>query len=503
MNNNMLITYRSPRLSKLYFNYFMLNKNEIKLLEKIKYTSISENIESFLNINNDAKFKELGLGIKYLETLTTLQKRAQDELRKISNGSLILGLRKDVLLISSEIDLFDMKDIDIALLEDVESFLFLLDDKLQDIAISRWGFNHEKDSLEIIGLRHGVTRERVRQLESKINQHITHYLRVHPKIIWQHIKDNIEDDLISLFPKMEICFESNDLFYSFLEICSEVKPGRLLEIAHPKVDKKLLYPYFCNNPSPVVLNDLINELVSLYGYSKLLAKSILRELEKEMQIRIDNNLVYPINLGRKEALAHALIGYPNGLPWKDACKIINLKGFSATKFNEERLVQNIFGESSYVYQCERGAYRNLKYLDISGINISLLLHNILAFFKKNNTNRLHLYDYYKNEKPPIHYYVLRYLVKTFGLAHGIYFDGKSGVDSISSDSNVSQVTQEEIIINALNNSAYSLTKQEIADLLRSKSLKHASFYLDRMSDEGSVVRIDYMTYTTPYCNAPR
>ena len=42
-----------------------------------------------------------------------------------------------------------------------------------------------------------------------------------------------------------------------------------------------------------------------------------------------------------------------------------------------------------------------------------------------------------------------------------------------------------------------LTKPQIANLLKSKSLDHASYYLDELIESGKIVQVDRMLYTTP------
>jgi hypothetical protein len=55
----------------------------------------------------------------------------------------------------------------------------------------------------------------------------------------------------------------------------------------------------------------------------------------------------------------------------------------------------------------------------------------------------------------------------------------------------------------LNESKVAMTKQEIAERLRSKSKGHAAFYINNLMEEGKVVRVDQMVYTTAekaFCN---
>ena len=97
------------------------------------------------------------------------------------------------------------------------------------------------------------------------------------------------------------------------------------------------------------------------------------------------------------------------------------------------------------------------------------------------------------------YYVIRHFVKHFGEDYGFYFDGKSQADSVGLEKGFKNITQKDVIVEAMNNNDKPLTKPEIANLLKSKSLAHASFYLDNMIEQGSVVQVDRMLYTTPAC----
>ena len=68
---------------------------------------------------------------------------------------------------------------------------------------------------------------------------------------------------------------------------------------------------------------------------------------------------------------------------------------------------------------------------------------------------------------------------------------------MSLEQDLRQVTQADVIVKVLNESKMALTKQEIAERLKSKSIGHASFYLENLISEGRVVRIDSVVYSTP------
>lgn len=127
------------------------------------------------------------------------------------------------------------------------------------------------------------------------------------------------------------------------------------------------------------------------------------------------------------------------------------------------------------------------------------MQHLLDYFKQNQLKALHLHDYYyqsKGNRSEIEYFTLSYLIREYGEAYGLYFEGQSGSDSVSLDPDLKRITQTDVIIKVLNESKVAMTKQEIAERLRSKSLGHAGYYLNNLMEEGKVVRFDQMVYTT-------
>ena len=140
------------------------------------------------------------------------------------------------------------------------------------------------------------------------------------------------------------------------------------------------------------------------------------------------------------------------------------------------------------------------FLDLEQFNIPEIIQHLLDYFKQHQLTALHLHDYYyqsKGDRSEIEYFTLRHLVREYGEEYGLYFDGQSGTDSVSLDPDLKRITQADVIIKVLNESKVAMTKQEIAERLRSKSLGHAGFYLNNLMEEGKVVRVDKMVYTTP------
>jgi len=239
--------------------------------------------------------------------------------------------------------------------------------------------------------------------------------------------------------------------------------------------------------------------MSNYGYSKAAAIHGINQLEKNDKIEITEQGIYPRKLNRYEAVAHVLSFHPSGLPWKDIARIANKNGFLSKKIDETRATHG-FHDSEFIYLCGLGTFRNLMFLDLEQIDMPEVMQDLLDYFKQHQLKALHLHDYFyqtKDQRREIEYFTLRHLIREYGEEYGLYFEGQSGSDSVSLDQNLKRITQTDVIIKVLNESKVAMTKQEIAERLRSKSTNHATFLLNNLMEEGKVVRVDKMVYTAP------
>ena len=365
--------------------------------------------------------------------------------------------------------------------------------------IYRWGFHQQHETLEEIGKSHGLTRERIRQKEKKIDSALPHFIRVDPKILEQNIRENLTSSLTKSLPTLSACFDSERRFYSFVEILCQAKNNSIYSIAHPTVNQRMLDAYFSENASPVPYTNLIEELTSNFGFGQTLAHNTLVELQRFNRLRITESGIYPSNLGAHEAFAHVLAAFPSGLPWKDVAKIVNTSGCCATKMSELRLVP-VFNRSDHFYLCGRGTYRNLKYLDMSRYDVQGIIDKIIEYINAHSVSSVHLNDYYHCadvETKLIDYYDLRHIVRTFGEDFGLFFAGKSGADSVGLKPKFERITQPKLIVDVMTKSEGAVTRSEVASRLMSKSIGHAGFYLDKLMSSGEVVRVDNLMYTTP------
>lgn len=486
-------------LSYCFLNRSQLLPAQVRLLGKLERNNIDLDVANLLALTPDKLVGYGAFGEKTLNPLASLQKRIIKELHDISSGlSKLDGTCKCLLVTSVYYDI-SLDDLDNILLDDVEQYLLSLDEQKQSIALSRWGFHEKKVNWSELAKQFGLTREALRQREIGINRDLAKSIRIHPRVLSQNIRENITSNLIYLLPNLRDCFDTHSLFFNFLEILCQEKQNSILNIQNPKVKPNFLDTYFCENRSHVSNDAIVSELTSGYGYSKALALSVIRTLISMSRIRLDNSQITPINLGRKEAAAHILLGHPNGLPWKDIANIVNKSGFCKTIINGDRFGVYL-NYSDYIYQCGVGSYKHVKYLRLASIDIPSIVNEVVEYCKSNNLSSIHLNEYYcqasKNVRS-IDYFDVRHLIRTFGGEYGLHFSGKSGVDAVGLIPNFKRVTQQDVIMSIMKKSETALTKSEIAASLRSKSIAHAAVILKNMIDSGEIVRVDRMMYTTP------
>ncbi len=489
-------------LSYLNINYTFLETDELKLLSKldIRYGADNDvsNLLYIINLNPDL-LRDSGFGEVSLNALNKLQKRILGELKTLLETNYHIDVRKGGLFISSKISNLELREIDNILIEDIENYLWTLDDMSMDIAVSQWGFNHPYNILEEIAKKYKLTKERIRQLTIVLNINLLRTLRLHPKVLWANIRENSISDLERLLPNLVKCFGSKRLFYSFLEICCQVPKGSIENIALPDFKTSVLNQYFSRTPSPVSHEEVIGELMSNFGYSRASAENIIRLLAKSRKLKISDKGIMPRNMDKKSAIAHVLSNHPAGLPWKDISRIVNVHSFSSKKLSENRLIDP-FITSDMVYLCALGTYRHIMFLNMEQLNIKGILQNIIKFLKSNRLKRIHLHDYFYQNKKNCQcndYFTLRHIAKYFGEEYGLFFSGASNTDSVSLNEKKERIPQSKVIIQALNQASGAMTIREIAERLRSKSVRHAQFYITNLAKEGNLIRIDRMMYTTP------
>ncbi|WP_255467542.1 sigma factor-like helix-turn-helix DNA-binding protein [Citrobacter sp. RHBSTW-00986] len=431
--------------------------------------------------------------------LLAFRDRLREEIIAIQNGDIDYLALESVLIVPKRLINCPLNKLEAVLLEDIESYFDKSSEMKVDIAQRRWGFVEEKKTLEEIGADYVVSRERIRQIQVDIRQEFLGHMRVSQPSVWEALEPEISPDLSVKMQTLFSCFSSERDFFEFLDMVS----GQTELIAHvyPEIDKAILNTYFAENGAPIHLDDIREFIPSVCSIEIPYVDNAIRHLAQQGVIQLKDENVFPLQLKKAEASACVLIKHEKGLPWMDIAKLINGNNYSRIPVYEDRLDHEAFNLPDYIYLSGKGTYKHTSFIEADATLIDDIFLEMMEYAEKNSRPVFHLNEFYlasRNLKKH-DYYVIRHFVKHFGEDYGFYFDGKSQADSVGLEKGFKNITQKDVIVEAMNNNDKPLTKPEIANLLKSKSLAHASFYLDNMIEQGSVVQVDRMLYTTPAC----
>ncbi|MDO7454448.1 hypothetical protein Q5X70_07885 [Acinetobacter baumannii] len=155
-------------------------------------------------------------------------------------------------------------------------------------------------------------------------------------------------------------------------------------------------------------------------------------------------------------------------------------------------------EKNYLFQSDRGGYSHIKYFPIPESSYPQIFEEVRNILEHNlnlNTANLRMQIYEVSDVlQQYDYFTVRHLIRNFGEDYGIYFNGKSGADTVSLQAGVKPQGQLQTILNLMESTSKPVTRNSLAKQIRSGSENHASFYLNQLIDMGKVVRISAQEY---------
>lgn len=473
----------------------------VKALEKyarhINADDLNEHIDEILKLDRRVLIELPTFGNSVVDTLIEFRKLIQNEIELIVSGCVNYENFESALIVPKRLIKLSLTKIEEILLEDIDTYFDKISDDDADIAQRRWGFIDAKQTLEEIAESFKLTRERIRQKEVKINKNFVRHMRLSQSVLWQLLEPNLTSDISNKVEDLFCCFASEKDFYDFLNlICNQDK---LIEYVYPQLEKTLLNSYFVENGAPIHIDEIKDYLVDLQLKEVRNINNAIRYLASQNLLSIEGEQVWPKQLGKSEASACVLVDHKKGLPWLDIANIVNNNSYSRTPIYEDRLDFDAFNSPDYIFLAGKGIYKHTKYIDTNNISLDEVFFELMEYVELVSRDVFHLNECYHASSilQRYDYYEIRYFVKNFGEDYGFYFDGRSQADSVGLKKDFKNITQKDVIIQKMDRNGKPLTKPEIANLLKSRSLDHASYYLDELIESGRVVQLERMLYTTP------
>ncbi|MHA6613165.1 sigma factor-like helix-turn-helix DNA-binding protein [Photobacterium damselae] len=468
-----------------------------KYIRHFKLSTMTPNIDDVLKFKRDELLALPRFGRGAVDLLIEFKNIIVAEIRAIERGDIDYMELQSKIIVPYVIDTMSLQQIEQILLDDIDHFLDKLSDDEVDIAQSRWGFVEDKETLEDVGARYELTRERIRQKEAKINNQLISNLRVNSKSLWSLLEPHLTPTLKEQVPDLFNCFSSERAFYEFMDIV--LKKEKLFEYIYPEVDKLILNSYFAENGAPLHIQDAIIIIEESCLSRIKSSRNAILNLQRQGVLVVEGEYLWPKSLSKSEASACVLVNHSKGLPWSDIAKLANKNGFSKSDIYEDRLDHEAFKNKDYIYLAGKGLYKHTRFIKSDIISLDRVFSELSAYTANSTRDVFHLNECYQSSDylKLFNYYDIRHFVKHFGEDYGFYFDGRSQADSVGREKGFKNITQKDVIIEAMNNSDRPFTKPEVANLLKSKSLGHASYYLDDLIEVGSIVQVDHQLYTTP------
>lgn len=484
-------------LDNMRINYICLDKEQIKALDKLERCGLSGGISLLLDIDENQLSSLSGFGRKVINALISLQRLLQQEIREIALGNINLEAWESDILVPIKTEGLSIEKFGELLLEDIDKYFDKISDIELDVIQKRWGFVEEKKTLEEIGIEYSLTRERVRQIEKKVNGRLSRNLRFTQEFIWDMLQPMLTSNLPEKLEDLFFCFNNETDFYGVLGILSAQQ--NLEEYVRPLVDPCVLNNYFAENGGPAAYEDIKEYLVECEMEEVRDVDNAILYLEQQGRVLIAGEYIWPLNLKKQEAVAFVLANHPNGLPWPDIAKHVNANNFSRTPIYSDRTDHAAYGDPENIYLAGKGIYKHTRFINFSLLDMGDIFDELLIYLDKMDRDVFHLNECYRVSEvlKRQDYYVIRHIVKHYGEEYGFFFDGRSQADSVGLEKGFKYITQKDVILEAMKVNSKPLTKTQIAALLKSKSAGHASLYLDQMLESEQIVQVDRMLYTTP------
>ena len=508
------IIYLGDLLSINFNDLLKLRNFGRKSLKEIKEFLVKEDVEDILvdpvkwgKIREDLILKEKENKLSNIEiqnNLRGIRKTLFKDFEQFKDNYLSeekIKIKKDI----SNIELEKL------ILEDINYALSLLSEKMNLVFKGRYGYMQNFETLEGLGKKLNVTRERVRQYESDINKTLIKIGKIDRYSLVEFFNKYKSISFHKLFPQLDINFTNTshsnsggditrDRLVAFMESYCGVKENYFTtperELWH--FDSERLKEIFVFTPAGVSTEDFIEIIKDNYGYDDFTSKSALEFMNKKVFIKIVDEKVYPIKINKNEEVAHILLNYPDGLHWKEICKIGN-KSYTKNKWVLERIVADSslsMTGNPHIYLIDKGKHRLIKYLLLEVEDKDQIVSLAIDLLNDLNLDQSDLEKIYKKiieiEKyQNLNFYDFRAIIKIFGEEKGLYHSGKSGQNTISFNKDIKSISLKDKIREIIENSNDEISQQEInKKLQKSNEQLPLSTHLDILEDENVIFKIN-------------
>ena len=371
----------------------------------------------------------------------------------------------------SENDIHDFSVLENKIISDLEKFYEKLNEREKVVFKNRLGYQDDILTLEELGNLFGVTRERIRQIESKIYKKIPFCRSVNDQKLKLFLLKYQYIGFAKIFPKLNGLFSNSDL---------KLSADQSLSLTNRSVINNYLIPFIehyldqgkiiFHTPEQTALNIFQNysKIQSTFkdltfpitkeNFSYIVAdtlrleeESVSNSLSYLVKLEIiffdENHKIYPIKITKRDEILAILNQYPQGI---DNSNLFNMINSSPSKNVVENyhasFATGALDQSDYIF-CGKSKIKAVQFGNFGLIDREQIFPLIIKYLTGLGglTNLNDLFEHFRELLPKeVDIYDLRYLIKLEGGEFGIYFSGKSQGQTVSLGKKVSQNHKQEI-----------------------------------------------------------
>lgn len=369
------------------------------------------------------------------------------------------------------------------ILDDIEFIISLLTDRMVIFFTGRYGYKENYKTLDELGKKFSVTRERVRQLEKNLNFSLVKLGKIEKKSLVKFFDKYEYVSFHKLFPTLDKNFTdtargtteiTRDKLVIFMEYFCGVDheyfktPER--ELWH--FDTEKLSEIFTVIPSGISKDNFLEVVKENFGYNRFVSKSAIEFMIKKKLIKIHEEKIYPLKMRKNLEVTHILVSYPKGLHWRKIAEVGN-KSFTSNNWDLSRIV----GDSSLnmisnqnIYLCERGTY-NLFIRCPEIKNKDEIINFFIKYLKENNVEQSPMEPVFKEiiklpQFKDLNFYDARAIIKKFGNEEGLFHKGTSGTNTVSLNKKIKLVSLKDKIREIISSTSEEVNLKDIINKLQ-------------------------------------
>ncbi len=459
---------------------YLSDESEKKSLRRIE-NSLGKSIKI-----KDLKSLEISTQV---ESLRSVGRKSMHLIHKYMNNdnlNVLINSRKDLIKASD----LNENEIEKNIIQNIEFFHNELNNREKFIFDKYYGYKTEVLTLEKtaeelfkIEKTKKVTRERIRQLINIIKKKLTIKPFFDLKNLEEFLKKNQSQSFHKIFPNLDKIFTdtvqfrqkdiSGDRLTQFLSDLTGKEYGyyKTPEILiKSEFDVEQLNEIFGELPYGVNEDIFASEIKTIFGFDDTVTKNAIQFMDENKLITHKNNKIYPLKLNSKDEISHICLKFPKGIFWKDIYEILN-NSPSKNNFNLNRiLADHKILENDDLWLCAKGTHKHYTYLRYKE-NKDEIIQAVLNVLSKKKQKTLKLIEVFnsinsnKLLRNNLEYFELRAFIKYFGKQKGIFWQGRSNVDTISLNKNFSYIKNKDNILKIINRSSEAIHEKKIIKLI--------------------------------------